>query len=108
MRFERSLGQERGNGIDFGHLCLHILERRQVIWQADIDDFQIATRGHTLPEPTQDAAAIRRAAGQCLKRVPLEKRLRLLGVRVGSLVKRGEWEAAQTRAAQRERELPLF
>lgn len=49
------------------------------------DDFKTATRDHTVPWPTQDAAAIRRAAGQCLKRVPLERRLRLLGVRVGAL-----------------------
>ncbi|MEO5660227.1 MAG: DNA polymerase IV, partial [Polaromonas sp.] len=28
--------------------------------------------------------------GQCLKRVPLEQRLRLLGVRAGALVKAGE------------------
>jgi DNA polymerase-4 len=51
------------------------------------DDFKTATRDHTLPVPTADAAQIRRAAGQCLKRAPLDKRLRLLGVRVGSLVK---------------------
>ena len=49
------------------------------------DDFKIATRDHTVPSPTQDAATIRRAAGQCLKRVPLQQRLRLLGVRVGGL-----------------------
>ncbi|MGA0024595.1 MAG: DNA polymerase IV, partial [Burkholderiales bacterium] len=28
---------------------------------------------------------IRRAAGECLKRVPLDRRIRLLGVRVGAL-----------------------
>ena len=52
------------------------------------DDFKIATRDHTLSLPTDDAARIRQAAGQCLKRAPLDKRLRLLGVRVGSLSKR--------------------
>jgi len=51
------------------------------------DDFKTATRDQTVAEPLQDAAAIRRVAGQCLKRVPLDKRLRLLGVRVGALVK---------------------
>ena len=51
------------------------------------DDFKAATRDHTLTLPTADAKAIRHAAGQCLKRAPLDKRLRLLGVRVGSLVK---------------------
>ena len=51
------------------------------------DDFRTATRDHTLPVPTQDAATIRHTAGLCLKRVPLERRLRLLGVRVGALVR---------------------
>ena len=34
-----------------------------------------------------DAAAIRHAAGLCLKRVDLTRRLRLLGVRAASLVR---------------------
>jgi len=50
------------------------------------DDFRTVTRDRTIPVPTQDAHAIRRAAGECLKRVPLERRIRLLGVRVGSLI----------------------
>ena len=50
------------------------------------EDFKTATRDHTLPLPTNDAATIRRVAGLCLKRVPLGRRLRLLGVRVASLV----------------------
>ncbi len=49
------------------------------------DDFRTVTRDHTIEEATQDAAAIRHAAGLCLKRAPLERRIRLLGVRVGSL-----------------------
>jgi DNA polymerase-4 len=53
------------------------------------DDFRTLTRDLTLPAATDDAAAIRRAAGECLKRVPLTRRLRLLGVRVGSLEKKG-------------------
>ena len=51
------------------------------------DDFKIATRDHTGSDALQDAKAIRHAAGQCLKRVPLDKKLRLLGVRASSLVK---------------------
>ena len=39
------------------------------------------------------AATIRRVAGQCLKRVPLDKRLRLLGVRVGNLLSTEEFAA---------------
>ncbi len=49
------------------------------------DDFRTVTRDLTLDEPTADASAIRRAAGLCLKRVDLTQRLRLLGVRAGSL-----------------------
>jgi DNA polymerase IV len=51
------------------------------------DDFKTVTRDLTLPEPVADAAAIRHAAGLCLKRVDLGRRLRLLGVRAASLVK---------------------
>jgi len=49
------------------------------------DDFRTVTRDITLPSDTADAAAIHRAAGQCLKRVPLTHRIRLLGVRVSGL-----------------------
>ncbi len=49
------------------------------------DNFKISTRALTLPAPTQDAALIRRWAGRCLKRQPLERRLRLLGVRAAGL-----------------------
>lgn len=49
-------------------------------------DFRTATRDLTLPTPTNNAAAIRRAAGICLKRVPLEQRFRLLGIKVSNLV----------------------
>ncbi|MDH3286317.1 MAG: DNA polymerase IV [Betaproteobacteria bacterium] len=53
------------------------------------DNFKTVTRDRTLDEPTGDAGAIRRAAGECLKRVPLDRRIRLLGVRVGALSKPG-------------------
>jgi len=49
------------------------------------EDFKTVTRDLTVETPTADAAAIRLAAGLCLKRVDLGRRLRLLGVRVGSL-----------------------
>ncbi len=50
------------------------------------DNFVTVTRDRTIAMPTQDAAVIRRAAGSCLKRVALERRIRLLGVRVGALI----------------------
>jgi DNA polymerase-4 len=49
------------------------------------DDFRTVTRDCTLETPTQDARVIRRAAGECLKRVVLKRRIRLLGVRASSL-----------------------
>ncbi len=51
------------------------------------DDFRIATRDRTIDHFTADARMLRQTAGQCLKRVPLERPLRLLGVRVGALVR---------------------
>ena len=49
------------------------------------DNFKTVTRDRTIDRPTDDAQVIRRAAGECLKRVPLERRIRLLGVRAGAL-----------------------
>ena len=54
------------------------------------DDFKIATRDQTADFYTADGAMIRKMAGLCLKRVPLAKKLRLLGVRASTLVKAGE------------------
>jgi DNA polymerase-4 len=51
------------------------------------DDFKTVTRDLTLPEAVADADAIRHAAGLCLKRVDLTRRLRLLGVRAASLIR---------------------
>lgn len=53
------------------------------------EDFRTVTRDMTLDEPVADAASIRRAAGLCLRRVDLSRRLRLLGVRAGTLVRPG-------------------
>jgi DNA polymerase-4 len=50
-------------------------------------DFCRISRDHTLPAPTADPAVIRRAAGECLRRVDLEQRFRLLGVRATGLVR---------------------
>jgi DNA polymerase-4 len=58
------------------------------------DDFRSITRAVTLPDPVRSAAEIRRAAGQCLKRAPLQRPLRLLGVRVGALCRIGESQVA--------------
>ena len=57
------------------------------------DNFQSVTRDHTLDRHTDQAPRIRQTAGQCLKRVDLTRRIRLLGVRVGSLQKTGTTDA---------------
>ncbi|MEI6735221.1 MAG: DNA polymerase IV, partial [Comamonadaceae bacterium] len=58
-------------------------------------DFHSVTRDQTLDAYTADARAIRHAAGLCLKRVPLVQAMRLLGVRVGSLLKPDEASAIE-------------
>ncbi|HEX6020220.1 MAG TPA: DNA polymerase IV [Burkholderiaceae bacterium] len=69
------------------------------------DDFKTVTRDLTLPHPVNDLAAIRHAAGQCLKRVDLTRRIRLLGVRAATLVRTRDLPAAPAHAAEPEREL---
>jgi len=49
------------------------------------EDFRTVTRARTLESPTQDLRVIRRIAGECLKSVDLDRRIRLLGVRASTL-----------------------
>lgn len=67
-------------------------------------DFRSITRDVTLREGVSDGARIRRAAGECLKRVPLSQRIRLLGVRASGLIPLGE---ANTDVAPAQAELPF-
>ena len=77
----------------FTDLCVRVaddLKRKGVVGKTiglklRYDNFKTVTRDRTLETPTGDAATIRRAAGECLKRVALDRRIRLLGVRVGAL-----------------------
>jgi DNA polymerase-4 len=64
------------------------------------NNFQSVTRDQTLSTYANQAHAIRAAAGQCLKRVDLSRRLRLLGVRVGSLMKLEDWQAQGLKAEE--------
>jgi len=78
----------------FTELCVHVagdLERagyagKTIGLKLRFDNFRTVTRDQTIDVPTQDAQTIRSAAGECLKRVPLERRIRLLGVKVSALV----------------------
>ncbi len=69
------------------------------------DDFQTVTRDVTLAVATDQAAVIRQSVGECLKRVIFEKKLRLIGIRVGSLEPADGY--AEERALQQS-ELSLF
>jgi DNA polymerase-4 len=99
--FERDLHAVRDKaelGAIFTRLCEQVaadLQRKGYVARTigiklRYDDFRIATRDQTAPAHTNDARTIRQIAGQCLKRVPLDKRLRLLGVRAGALARAGE------------------
>ena len=98
--FERDLHAVRDKaelGAIFSRLCQQVaddLARKGYVGKTigiklRYDDFKCVTRDLTIEACTGDAQAIRHAAGLCLKRVPLTQRLRLLGVRVGSLVRVG-------------------
>jgi DNA polymerase-4 len=76
------------------------------------EGFVTVTRDQTLKVPVTSAADIRHAVGLCLKRVKFDKRLRLMGVRIGNLVHASEvLDAVPTkeRVAEPKREnLSLF
>jgi len=94
--FERDLHARRDrdllSGI-FTDLCTRVaadLQRkgylaRTIGIKLRFEDFRIVTRDLTLPAATADPTVIRRAAGECLRRVPLQQKLRLLGVRSSAL-----------------------
>jgi DNA polymerase-4 len=96
--FERDLHAVRDRaelGAVFTRLCEQVaadLQRKGYAGKTigiklRFDDFKIVTRDTTIEQFTADAALIRRHAGLSLKRVDLTRRIRLLGVRVGKLVK---------------------
>jgi len=96
--FERDLHAVRDRAAlsqVFSELCVRVaadLRRKRYAGRTigvklRFDDFRTVTRDITLAQPTDDAATIRRAAGQCLKRIELSRRIRLLGVRVGALAR---------------------
>jgi DNA polymerase IV len=98
--FERDLHAVRDKaelGAIFTDLCVRLaedLQRKGYVGKTigiklRFDDFKSVTRDTTLPQAINDAKTLRHTAGLCLKRVDLSRRLRLLGVKVGSLQKEG-------------------
>jgi len=57
------------------------------------EDFSTITRDHALEVPVADTNALRDAVRTCLKRVPLDRKLRLLGIRAGSLIRAEEYRS---------------
>jgi DNA polymerase-4 len=86
----------------FTSLCIRVSEDlkrkgyrgRTIGLKLRYEDFTTVTRDTSLPVATDDPALIRKTAGECLKRVSLDKRLRLLGVRVGNLTSATQDEPA--------------
>jgi len=82
----------------FTKLCMRVADDlrrkgyvgRTVGIKLRFDDFRTVTRDLTMTAHTADGAAIRRGATECLKRIPLERRIRLLGVRVSALLPAAE------------------
>ena len=122
--FERDLHavQDRAElGAIFTRLCEQVaqdLQRKGYLGRTigiklRYDNFKSVTRDQSVDFYTAEPATLRRIAGQCLKRVDLQRRIRLLGVRVGSLVpsegqSRKPWTApaAQDPAWQAQEPMP--
>ncbi|WP_310633396.1 DNA polymerase IV [Paraburkholderia sp.] len=94
--FERDMHVGRDRAVltpALTHLCERVaqdLDRkgycgRTVGVKIKFADFKIVTRDISLPMAVRDTAAIRRAVGACLKRIELDRRIRLIGVRVSAL-----------------------
>jgi DNA polymerase-4 len=94
--FERDLHPVRDRAAIFEHiaaLCSQVAQDlaaksdrgRTIGLKVRFEDFTTVTRDLTLPEAVADATAIEAAVHDCLARVQLVRRIRLLGVRVGGL-----------------------
>lgn len=94
--FERDLHarQDRAElSAAFTALCLRVADdlkrkgyvSRTIGIKLRYADFHAVTRDFTLPTCVSDGGEIRKAAGECLKRVPLTQKIRLLGVRASGL-----------------------
>ncbi len=88
----------------FTRLCEQVsadLQRKHVMGKTvgvkiKFDNFKTVTRDQTLAFPVDQALDIRHVASQCLKRIDLGRRFRLLGVRVSSLEPKRPQEHAKS------------
>ena len=62
---------------------------RTVTLKIRFSDFETHTRSISLKEPVDSEETIRRTVFECLKKVELKKRVRLIGVRMSNLEKKG-------------------
>jgi DNA polymerase IV len=115
--FERDLHARQDRAIlskIFTTLCMGVatdLQRRDCLGRTigiklRYADFRTVTRDITLPFPTDDAVTIRRAAEDCLRRVSLNRKLRLLGVRASALS--SSHSVSEDTGEPHQRELPLI
>ncbi len=94
----------------FTRLCVRVaddLQRKGYVGRTvgiklRFDNFETVTRDLTMSAVTADALLIRRAATECLKRIVLKRKLRLLGVRISALV------SAQQALQPAQAELPFL
>ena len=105
--FERNLLaalDKKELGEIFTRLCEQVsadLQRKHVMGKTvgvkiKFDNFKTVTRDQTLAFPVDQALDIRHVASQCLKRIDLGRRFRLLGVRVSSLEPKRPQEHAKS------------
>ncbi|MDR3684297.1 MAG: DNA polymerase IV [Geothrix sp.] len=102
--FERDL-HPRQDRAELTRILLHLCERlaedlarkgflaRTVGLKLRYEDFSTVTRDQALAVPIAEADALREAVRTCLRRVPLDRKLRLLGIRAGSLIRVDEFRA---------------
>jgi len=103
--FERDL-HARTDRTELGAILTRLCERlagalerkgyaaKTIAVKLRFDDFRIVTRAVTLTGAAITAQDIRKAAGQCLKKCPLERKLRLIGVRADKLLRIDELPAS--------------
>jgi DNA polymerase IV len=71
-----------------GDMKSHTYLARTFTVKVRFSDFHTLTRAKTIPEDTDNEEQIRKTAFSCLKRIDLNKPVRLIGIRLSNLHKR--------------------